>query len=147
MSLQILKTKLPYDPAIPLWGIYLKEMKSLLEEISILSCSLQCYSQQQTYCCCSVVSNSLKPHAMDCSTQSLPILSPSLLKLMSIKSVMPSNQFILQCPLLLLPSIFPNIRIFSNELTHRIKQLKYWSFSFSISLPINMETTQESISK
>ena len=56
-----------------------------------------------------------------------------LLKLMSIKSVMPSNYFILCCPLLLLPSIFPTIRVFSNESVLHIRWPKYWSFSFSIS--------------
>ena len=55
----------------------------------------------------------------------------SLLKLMSIKSVMPSNHLILCCPLLLLPSIFPSIRIFSNESFLYIRWLKYWSFSIS----------------
>ena len=57
----------------------------------------------------------------------------SLLKLMSIQSVMPSNHLILCHPLLLLPSIFPSIRVFSNELASRIRCLKYCSFSFSIS--------------
>ena len=57
----------------------------------------------------------------------------SLLKLMSIESVMPSNHLILCRPLLLQPSIFPNIRGFSNELVLRIRWPKYWSFSFSIS--------------
>jgi len=57
----------------------------------------------------------------------------SLLKLMSIRSVMPSNHLILCRPLLLLPSIFPSIRLFSNELASRIRCLKYWSFSFIIS--------------
>ena len=56
-----------------------------------------------------------------------------MLKLMSIKSVMPSNHLILHCPLLLLPSIFPSIRVFSNESVLHIRWLKYWSFSFSIS--------------
>ena len=56
----------------------------------------------------------------------------SLLKLMSIESVMPSNYLIL-CHLLLLPSIFPSIRVFSNESVLRIRWSKYWSFSFSIS--------------
>ena len=60
--------------------------------------------------------------------------SQSLLKLMSIKLVMPSNHFILYCPLLLLPSIFPSIRVFSNELVLCITWAKYWSFSFSVSL-------------
>ena len=59
--------------------------------------------------------------------------SQSLLKLMSIVSVMPSNHLILCCPLLLLPSIFPSIRVFSSESVLRIRWPKYWSFSFSIS--------------
>ena len=59
--------------------------------------------------------------------------SQSLLKLMSIESVMPSNHLILCHPLLLLPSIFPSIRVFSNESVLRIKWPKYWSFSFNIS--------------
>ena len=52
---------------------------------------------------------------------------------MFIESVMPSNHLILCHPLLLLPSIFPSIRVFSNKSALRIRQLKYWSFSFSIS--------------
>ena len=60
--------------------------------------------------------------------------SQSLFQLMSIESVMPSNHLkILCCPLLLLPSIFPNIRVSSNESALRIRWPKYWSFSFSIS--------------
>ena len=59
--------------------------------------------------------------------------SQSLLELMSIESVMPSNHLILCRPLLLLPSIFPSIRVFSNESALRIRWPKYWSFSFSIS--------------
>jgi len=59
--------------------------------------------------------------------------SQSLLKLMTIKSVMPSNHFILCHPLLLLPSIFPSIRVFSNESVLRIRWPKDWSFSFSVS--------------
>ena len=59
--------------------------------------------------------------------------SRSLLKLMSITLVMPSNYLILFCPLLLLPSIFPNIRVFSNESVLSIRWPKYWSLSFSIS--------------
>ena len=59
--------------------------------------------------------------------------SRSLLKLKFIKSVMPSNHLILCCPLLLLPSTFPSIRVFSNESVLPIKWPKYWSFSFSIS--------------
>ena len=59
--------------------------------------------------------------------------SGSLLKLMSIESVMPSNHLILCCPPLLLPSVFPSIRVFSSESVLRISWPKYWSFSFSIS--------------
>ena len=59
--------------------------------------------------------------------------SQSLLKLMSIESVMPSNYLILCWPLLLLPSILPRIRVFSNESVLHIRWPKYWSFSFSIS--------------
>ena len=59
--------------------------------------------------------------------------SQSQPKPMSIESVMPSNHLILYCPLLLLPSIFPNIRIFSNESAFHIRWPKYWSFSFNIS--------------
>ena len=60
-------------------------------------------------------------------------ISWSLLKLMSIESVMPSNHLILCCPLLLLPSIFPSNRVFSHESALCIKWPKFWSFSFSIS--------------
>ena len=72
---------------------------------------------------------------MDCSTPGLPVhhYSWSLLKLMSIESVMPSNHLILSRPLLLLPSIFPSIRVFSNESVLHFRWPKYWSFSFSIS--------------
>ena len=59
--------------------------------------------------------------------------SQSLLKLMSIESVMPSNHLILCRPLLLPPSIFPSIRVFSNESVLHIRWPKYWSFSFNIS--------------
>ena len=69
---------------------------------------------------------------MDSSTQGLPVHHQSLLKLMSIKSVMPSNHLILCHPLLLLPSILPRIRVFSNESVFPIRWPKYWSFSFSI---------------
>ena len=63
----------------------------------------------------------------------LSTVSQSLLKLMSIESMMPSNRLVLCCPLLLLPSIFLSIRVFSNESVLRIRWPKFWSFSFSIS--------------
>ena len=72
---------------------------------------------------------------VDCSTPGFLsfTVSQDLLKLMSIESVMSSNCLILCHPLLLLPSTFPSIRIFSDELAHCIRWPKYWSFSFSIS--------------
>ena len=85
---------------------------------------------------CSVVSNSLRLHGLHCHTSLSIINSRSLVKLMSIELVMPSNHLILCCTLLLLPSIFPSIRAFSNESVLRIMWPKYWSFSFSIS-PFN----------
>ena len=80
------------------------------------------------------MSNSLRCHEHQAHQASLSITNSwSLLKLMSIKSVMPSNHLILCRPLLLLPSIFPNTRVFSNESALRISWPKYWSFSFNIS--------------
>ena len=74
-------------------------------------------------------------HHMDQTCQaSLSIMnSRNLLKLKSIETVMPSNHLILCYPLLLLPSIFPSIRVFSNESALHIRWPKYWSFSFNIS--------------
>ena len=63
----------------------------------------------------------------------------SLLKLMSIESVMPSNRLILCHPLLLLPSILPRSRVFSNESVLQIKWPKYWNFSFNISPSMNIQ--------
>ena len=75
---------------------------------------------------------------MDCSTPGFPVLtiSQSLLKLMSIELVKPPYHLILCCPLLLMPSIFSSIRVFSNQSALRIRWPKYWSFNFSIS-PFN----------
>ena len=72
---------------------------------------------------------------MNYSTPGFPVHhhSCSLLKLMSIKSVMPPNHLVLFCPLLLLPLIFPSIWVFSSESVLPIRWPKYWSFSFSIS--------------
>ena len=82
----------------------------------------------------SFVSDSLRPRGLQ-HAKSLSITNTrSLLKLTSIESVMPSNRLIiLCCPLLLLPSIFPSIMVFSNESVLRIRCPKYWSFSFSTS--------------
>ena len=83
---------------------------------------------------CSVMSSSLRPHEQQHARQaSLSIIDYwSLLKLMSIRSVMPSNHLILCHPLLLPPSILPSTRVFSNESVLGIRWPKYWSFSFSI---------------
>ena len=79
------------------------------------------------------MSDSVTPWTAACQT-SLSITNTwSLLKLMSIESVMPSNHLILYHPLLFLPSIFFRIRVFSNELIRLIRWTMYWSFSFSIS--------------
>ena len=77
--------------------------------------------------------DSATPWTAACQASLSIINSWSLLKLMSIQSVMPSNHLILCRPLLLLPSIFPSSRVFSNELVLRIRWPKYWHFSFSIS--------------
>ena len=73
------------------------------------------------------------PWTAACQASLSVINSRSMIKLMSIESVMPSNHLILCCPLLLLPSIFPRIRVFSKELVLQIRWSKYWSFSFSMS--------------
>ena len=91
---------------------------------------------RKTHWGCSIT-KSCRCFAIPCNAarQASPSItvSWSLLKLMSIESVMPSNHLSLCCPLLLLPSIFPSIRVFSNESALPISWPKYWSFSFSIS--------------
>ena len=87
--------------------------------------------------CCSVAAQSclILCDPMNCSMPGFPVLHHlhSLLKLMSIESVMPSNHLIFYRPLLFLPSIFARIRVFSNESVLCIRWPNYWSFSFSIS--------------
>ena len=108
--------------------------------------SLSCYRQglykEKWHCkACSVQLSSVAQlwstlcDPMDCSTPGLPVItnSRSLPTLMSIELVMPSNHLILCYPLLLLPSIFPSIRVSSNESSLHIRWPKYWSFSFNIS--------------
>ena len=80
----------------------------------------------------SVMSDSATPWTVACQASLSITNSQNLLKLMSIKSMMPFNHLILFRPLLLPPSIFPSIRVFSSESVLRIKWPKYWSFSFSI---------------
>ena len=81
----------------------------------------------------SVISDSVTPWTATCQAFLSFTNSQSLLKLMPIESVMPSNHFIFCHPFFLLPSIFPSIRIFSNESALRIRWLKYWRLSFNIS--------------
>ena len=80
-------------------------------------------------------------HPMDCTAHQASLsftIFQSLLKLMSIELVMPSSHLVHCWPLLLLPSIFPSIRVFYKESAFHIRWPKYWSFSFSISLPLNI---------
>ena len=81
----------------------------------------------------SVVSDSLRPHELKHTRPPCPSPTPKFTQTHVHKLVMPSNNLILCHPLLLLPSIFPSIRFFSNESVFRIRWPKYWSFSFSIS--------------
>ena len=80
-----------------------------------------------------VVSDCLQPDGPQHNRPPCPSPTPSLPKFMSTESVMPSNHLILCHPLLFLPSIFPSIRVFSNQPVLRIRWSKYWSFNFNIS--------------
>ena len=79
------------------------------------------------------VTQSCTPWTSACQTSLSFTISWSLLKLMSVESVMPSNHLIFYHPLLFLPSIFPSIRVFSEESALHVRWAKCWSFSFSIS--------------
>ena len=85
------------------------------------------------------MSDSETPWTAACQASLSITNSQSLPKLMSIELVMPSNHLILYHPLLLPPSIFPSIRVFSNESGLHIRWSKYWSFSFNIVLPMNTQ--------
>ena len=98
---------------------------------AILSFAISQFSSVQFSC--SVMSDSLRLHEPQHARPPCPSPTPRVHKPMSIELVMPSNHLILCCPLLFLPSIFPNIRVFSNESALRIRWPKYWSFSFNIS--------------
>ena len=122
------QTHIYLHPPLPWISLPLRSPQSIKQ-------SSLCY----TVCspCCSVAQSCLTLcDPMDCSMPGFPCpsLSPGVCsKLMSIELVMPSNRLILCHPLLLLPSIFPSIRVFSNESALRIKWTKYWSFNFNIS--------------
>ena len=103
-----------------IWFLSLKHSCSILLSFN----SVQSLSHVQLF---------VTPWTAACQASLSITNSRSLLKFMSIESVMPSNHLILCYPLLLLPSIFPNIRVFSNELALSITWPKYWSFSFNIS--------------
>ena len=114
----------------------------ILEQFHHLFCKLKHLSQHSpaititTTCCCSVAQSCLTlvtPWTAARQASLSFTISWSLLKLMSIESVMTSNHLIFCHPLCLLPSTFPSIRVFSNESALHIRWLKYWSFSFSTS--------------
>ena len=107
---------------------------SISQAAGLTCCTFLMPNLDQTLaCCCSVAQSSLTVTLWTAVRQaSLSFrISQSLLKFI-IESVMLSNHLILYCPLLLLPSVFPSIRVFSNELAFHIRWPKYWSFSFSI---------------
>ena len=106
-------------------------LSHLLSDLSLSISHFWCYyeSVQSLSCVWLFVTPGTAAHQASLSITN----SRSLLKLMSIESVMPSNHLILCCPLILLPSVFPNIRVFSIESVLRIRWPKYWSFSFTIS--------------
>ena len=109
--------------------------KSLFKSFDNFWIKFCCWWAVQVIYCCSVTQSCpTLCDPMGCSIQgSLSFtISWSSLKLMSIESLMPSNHLVLCHPLLLLPSIFPNIRVFFNESVLCIRWPKYWSFSFSI---------------
>ena len=104
--------------------------KILIQQIYILNIY---YMPESVQFSPSVMSGSATPWTAACQASLSITNSQSLFKLMSNESVMPSNHLILCRPLLLPPSIFPYIRVFSNESVLQIRWPKYWSFSFSIS--------------
>ena len=87
----------------------------------------------------SVVSNSLRPHESQDARPPCPTSTPGVYPNPNIELVMPSSHLILYHPLLLLSPIPPSIRVFTNESILRMRWSKYWSFSFSISLPMNTQ--------
>ena len=95
-----------------------------------MACFVFAISVQFSY---SVVFDSLRPQGLPHARPPCPSPTPRVYSNSSIELVMPSNHLILCHPLLIMPSIFPSIRVFSNETVLRIRWPKYWSFSFSIS--------------
>ena len=114
------------DPGSNGFGVLINEKMA-----ADLSLSVPCEDTVQFRC--SVMSDSLRPHESQHTRPPCPSPTPGVHKSMSIELVMPSNHLILCRPLLLLPPIFPSIRVFSNESTLHMRWPKYWSFNFSIS--------------
>ena len=110
-------------------------LKQLVVEKININLNLICCLFVQSLNSLTVQSDSLRPHGLHATPQAslFSTISWSLLKHMSIESVLPSNHPIHCCIVLLLPSVFPSIKVFFNELALLIKWPKYWSFSFSIS--------------
>ena len=113
-AIQVWLTQIPYD--------YTMEVTNKFKVLYLIKC-LKNFQFSRTQWCLTLC------NPMDCSTPGLAVHH----QLMSIESVMPSNYLILCHSLLLLPSIFPSIRVFSSESVLRIRWPKYWSFSFNIS--------------
>ena len=136
----VLESKSEYQLYSLLWGVIASKLPQLPEQKNMyITRQMSIHIPMNISMCIfyisvqfsrSVVSDSLRPHGLQHAR--LPCPSWSLLKLMSFESVMLSNHLILCCPLLLLPSIFPSIRVFSSEPVLLIRWPKYWSFSFSI---------------
>ena len=107
-----------------LLGIWIRQTEEWVVQESLALVAVRLLSHVQLFA---------TPWTAACQASLSITISLSFLKLMSIESVMPSNHLILYCPLLLLPSIFPTIRVFFNESALHIRWPKYQSFSFSIS--------------
>ena len=120
-----------------MWKLINRDWKSLILQITLKFLDLTSHwvsELQSVQFSCSVMSDSLQPRGLQHARFPCPSPTPGgLLKLMSIELVMPSNRLILCRPLLLLPSIFPIISVFSSEWVLHIRWPKYWSFSFRIS--------------
>ena len=112
-----------------IWGVWMSETLWVNPRVSAEVTGLMVLVVYLLSCVQLIVT----PWIASCQAPLSFTISWNLLKLMSIESVMPSNHLFLCCPLLLLPSIFPSIRVFSTELAYHIRWPKYWSFSFSIS--------------
>ena len=112
----------------------IQENEQIPKSITKTAIYSKCLHSNIYYCCCSVSKacpNLCDPWKAACQASLSFTISRSLLKFMSIESVVLSNHLILYHPLLLLPSIFPSIGVFSNESALRIRWLKHWSFSIS----------------